>query len=202
MSNKLPRANKTGIARKISFKSLTEENWNDFEHLFGVRGACGGCWCMYWRLKRSEFVKNKGGGNKKKIKELVREQKNTGILMYLDKKVAGWCSVSPRQDFTLLDNSRVLRKVDDLQVWSVVCFFITKDFRRMGLTVPFLHFVIDYCRRKGAGIVEAYPVDVDSKDYPTIFAHVGFYSSFKKAGFQEVARRSATRPIMRMVLTP
>ena len=130
MSNRLPRENKTGIARKISFKSLTEENWNDFEHLFGVRGACGGCWCMYWRLKRSEYLKNKGGGNKKKIKELVREQKNTGILMYLDKKVAGWCSVAPRQDFSLLDNSKILKRIDEEQVWSVVCFFIAKELNK------------------------------------------------------------------------
>ncbi|HEB84575.1 MAG TPA: N-acetyltransferase, partial [Bacteroidetes bacterium] len=28
---------------------LSPERWGDFEALFGERGACGGCWCMYWR---------------------------------------------------------------------------------------------------------------------------------------------------------
>ena len=32
---------------------LTPERWADLEELFGENGACGGCWCMWWRLKRS-----------------------------------------------------------------------------------------------------------------------------------------------------
>ena len=35
--------------------SLDSTRWDDFEELFGEKGACGGCWCMSWRLKKSVF---------------------------------------------------------------------------------------------------------------------------------------------------
>jgi hypothetical protein len=55
----------------LEFYPLTAERWTDFEKLFGKRGACGGCWCMWWRLKRSEFERQKGEGNRKAIKRIV-----------------------------------------------------------------------------------------------------------------------------------
>jgi hypothetical protein len=47
--------NSKTIFPELTFVPLTKERWSDFETLFGVRGACGGCWCMFWRLTRSEF---------------------------------------------------------------------------------------------------------------------------------------------------
>jgi len=197
MSNRLPRDKKKSMMRKISCHPLTESNWKDFEKLFGAKGACGGCWCMYWRLGREDFDRNKGEGNKKSMKKLVVKGNVPGLLLYVEKEIAGWCSVAPREEFLKLQNSRVLTRIDEKKVWSVVCFFIAKEFRRRGLTVPFLEFVIDYCKKKGATIVEGYPLDVDSDDYPATFAYTGFYSAFRKAGFAEAERRSPTRPIMR-----
>ena len=201
VSNTTPSEKKKVIFKRISFKPLNENNWKDLEELFGLRGACGGCWCMYWRLKRSEYEKNKGAGNKGKMKQLVKQEMLNGVLMYLGREVAGWCSFGPRESFPLLENSRVLAAVDDQPVWSIICFFMAKEFRRQGLSVPFLKYVMSYCKNKGAKIIEAYPIHADSKDYPVVFAHVGFHSSFKKVGFKEVVRRSLTRPVMRFVLT-
>ena len=48
----------------LEFKPLTPERWPDFEVLFGPRGAVGGCWCMWWKLKRSEFDRQKGEANR------------------------------------------------------------------------------------------------------------------------------------------
>ena len=183
--------------KNISFQPLTKSRWKDFEIFFGVKGACGGCWCMHWRIKKSEFEKTKGEGNKKKMKQLVETNDVPGLLMYDDKKVIGWCSVAPRDKFLVLENSRVLKRVDDLPVWSIVCFFIEKNYRRQGLAQPFLKYTLEYCIKKGAQVIEAYPLDVKAKDYPSVFAFTGFYSTFLKAGFEEVARRSETRPIMR-----
>jgi hypothetical protein len=39
---------------------LTPDRWDDFEELFGSRGAYGGCWCMWWRTTRKEFEAFKG----------------------------------------------------------------------------------------------------------------------------------------------
>jgi len=44
---------------------LTSSHWDDFETLFGDRGACGGCWCMVWRLSRKDFERGKGAGNRR-----------------------------------------------------------------------------------------------------------------------------------------
>ncbi len=34
---------------------LTHERYADFEAVLGPHGVYGGCWCMYWPLKRPEF---------------------------------------------------------------------------------------------------------------------------------------------------
>ena len=39
---------------KIETKELTPKLWPDFERLFGANGACGGCWCMSWRIEKGE----------------------------------------------------------------------------------------------------------------------------------------------------
>ena len=86
---------------KISFQPLTTKNWKDFELLFGPKGACGGCWCMTWRLKSADYEKMKGEGNKKAMKGLVRKS-SPGIIAYADKKPAGWCAVAPRYEYVRL----------------------------------------------------------------------------------------------------
>jgi hypothetical protein len=45
--------------KSLRFSPLVAANWSDLEELFGARGACGGCWCMTWRLRHAEFQKNK-----------------------------------------------------------------------------------------------------------------------------------------------
>jgi GNAT superfamily N-acetyltransferase len=85
-------------------------------------------------------------------------------------------------------------------VWSVVCFFIARKFRRKGLTVKLLKTAIDDVRKKGGKIIEGYPVEPKKGQTPDPFAYTGTASAFRKAGFVEVVRRSETRPIMRYVI--
>lgn len=62
---------------------------------------------------------------------------------------------------------------------------------------PVLKAAIEYAHQNGAQIVEAYPVEPKAGKIPDVFAYMGLPSTFLKAGFIEVARRSETRPIMR-----
>jgi GNAT superfamily N-acetyltransferase len=181
----------------LEFYPLTEDRWSNFETLFGERGACGGCWCMWWRLKQSEFEKQKGNKNKEAMYQIVKSGDIPGILAYYQNKPIAWCSVSPREKYLRLDRSRVLKPVDHEPVWSIVCFFIAKPYRRMGLTVELLKYVIKYCKEQGAKIIEGYPIDPKKPNIPDVFAYTGLMAAFKKTGFKEVARRSETRPIMR-----
>jgi len=181
----------------MEFHPLTSDRWPDFEELFGARGACGGCWCMLWRIKRSEFEKEKGDGNKHAMKALVRSGSIPGILAYDGKKPVAWCSVSPREEFSALARSRIMSPVDSQPVWSVVCFFVEKNYRNKGLTVQLLKAVIQYVKEKNGRIVEGYPIEPKKKPWPPVFASTGLFAAFKNAGFKECIRRSETRPIMR-----
>ncbi len=184
----------------LEFHSLTLERWADLEKLFGKNGACGGCWCMWWRLKRSDFVKQKGEGNRKALKRIVDSGEIPGILAYADNQPIGWCSVAPRDAYPMLERSRVLKPVDAKPVWSIVCFFIAKPFRHRGLTAKLIHAAVTHAQKYDGKIVEAYPVEPKSGKTADAFAYTGLVSAFRKANFVEVARRSETRPIMRYVI--
>jgi GNAT superfamily N-acetyltransferase len=181
----------------LKFYPVTPRRWKDLESLFGERGACGGCWCMWWRMTRSEFNKQKGSGNKKALKKIIDSGEIPGILAYANGQPVGWCSVAPREKFSTLERSRILQKVDEKPVWSVVCFFIAKTLRRKGVTIALLKAAIEYAKRHGAKIVEGYPVEPKKGKTPDVFAYTGLASAFRQAGFVEVLRRSETRPIMR-----
>jgi len=191
---------KIKIKSKFSFYPLTKENWKDFEKLFGEKGACAGCWCMYWRLRRKEYDNLRGSGTKKKMKSLVQKGIVPGILAYDKGTPIGWCSVAPREDYPVLDNSRVLKRIDEKSVWSVVCFFINKNYRKQGLTVELLNAAKNFVKKNKGKIVEGYPVEPKTGKTADVFAWTGLSSAFIKAGFEEVERRSETRPIMRHIL--
>ena len=82
-----------------------------------------------------------------------------GILAYPADEPIAWVSLGPREDFSSLERSRVLKRVDELPVWSIVCFFVGKRYRRQGLMVRLLQGAVDYAAENGAQIVEGYPVD-------------------------------------------
>ena len=186
----------TGL-QKLEIHPVTPARWPDLEALFGARGACGGCWCMFWRLTRAEYEKKKGAGNRRALKKLVESGKVPGVLAYADGVPVGWCAVAPRAAYSTLERSRVLAPIDDHPVWSVPCFFVARPFRRRGLTVELLRAAVDFARRKGAKIIEGYPVEAREGKMPDVFAYTGLPSAFRKAGFVEVLRRSPTRPVMR-----
>jgi len=185
---------------RLQFHPVTRKRWTDFETLFGERGACGGCWCMFWRLTHKEFDSQKGEGNRKAMKAIVQSGKIPGILAFSQDKPLAWCSVAPRDQFSALDRSRILKPVDELPVWSISCFFVEKNYRGKGLSIQMIKAAVDYVKKNGGAVVEAYPVEPKKDKMPDAFAWTGLASAFIKAGFTECARRSETRPIMRFYI--
>lgn len=188
----MTRANST-----LSFRPLDAKTWDDFERLFGELGASGGCWCMLWRRSPAEFEAGKGDGNRAAMRRLAESGPPPGILAYDGEVAIGWCALAPRGDYPGLARSRVLKPVDDRPVWSVSCFYIDKACRGRGVSVALLEAAVDYARSQGAAIVEGYPVEPNSRNYPAVFAWTGTAKTFTRAGFEECLRRSPTRPIMR-----
>ena len=182
----------------LTFEPLTRRNWGKFEELFGSKGACGNCWCMYYRLSKTDFREGKSeDGNKNAMKELVRENKPAGILGIYDGQAIAWCAFAPREDFIKLEKSRVHKRIDDEMVWSIPCFFIDKNFRRNGVSVALLKGVINYAKGLGIRIIEAYPTLPTQEKLPDSFAWIGLYKSFERAGFEIVDRTSRNRPMVR-----
>jgi GNAT superfamily N-acetyltransferase len=182
---------------KTKIYPLTPERWNDFEILFGPRGACAGCWCMFWKLTRKEFEAGKGEPNRLAQKAIVTAAKIPGLIAYVDEQPAGWIAVAPRSVYPGLGRSRILAPLDEMPVWSVPCFFVDKKYRRQGVTVALLITAIEYVKAQGGNILEGYPVEVKTEKAPPVFIYTGTVSAFQEAGFHEAGRRSATRPIMR-----
>jgi GNAT superfamily N-acetyltransferase len=181
----------------LTFHPLTIDRWRDLESLFGERGACGGCWCMWWRLKRSEFEQQKGKKNKAALKKIVKSGQVPGILGYWKGKTIAWCSLGPRETFPALERSRVLKRIDDKPVWSIVCLFIAREFRKRGVSSAIIKAAVAYAKGKGARIVEGYPIEPKKGKWPDAFVWTGVPSAYLKAGFKEAHRGSPTRPIMR-----
>jgi len=183
--------------RTFEAHPLTPGRWNDFEALFGAKGACGGCWCMFPRLRRSEYERLKGDGNRRAMKKLVDSGRIPGILGYVEGQPVAWCSIEPRELIGSLARSRILAPVDDEPVWSIVCLFLSKIHRGRGLSTKMIEAAVRHAKENGASIVEAYPVEPKKAPMPAVFAYPGIASAYLAAGFREAARRSETRPIMR-----
>lgn len=156
---------------------------------------------MTWRRPRREFRAQAGAGNKAAIKKLMRSGQPVGVLLYRDGEAVGWCSVAPREQFVALERSRVWARVDDTPVWCVSCFFVAKRRRNQGLSVELLEAAAAYAKKRGAKVIEGYPQDLREKVLPAAFVWTGLQETYQRAGFVEVARRSAAKPIMRRQMT-
>ena len=191
------RTSAQGTAWRIA--PLTAATWPDLERLFGAKGACGGCWCMFMRLPLAEFNRGKGEGNRRALRSLARERA-PGLIAYAGDEPVGWVAVAPRSEYARLANSRVLAPVPGEGVWSAPCFFVKAGHRGAGLSSALLEAAAEFARRHGASSLEGYPNANRAEKQPAAFVYTGFESTFKRAGFREIARRSPLRPILRREL--
>lgn len=187
---------------ELTFHPLTQNLWRDFEILFGANGACGGCWCMFWKLRGKAFTENKGYRNRQMQKSIVDSKTVPGLLAYYEGYPVGWVAVEPRRQYPRLAHSRVLKPVDEQEVWSITCLFVEKKHRRQGLAVELIKAAVWHAGKHGGRIVEGYPIETE-KEEPPPFIFTGTASAFRQAGFKEVARHSPARPIFRFnILSP
>ena len=189
----------TPAREKLAIHPLTPDRWDDLEKLFGPRGACAGCWCM-WPRRTSTEGKVSGEPNRRAFRKLVADGPPPGLLAYAGGEPVGWVAIAPRAEYVRFARSRVLAPVDGEPVWSVPCFFVARGQRGRGLTVALLEAACAWARKQGARIVEGYPIDTHGQSYAPAFAWHGLVPTFTAAGFREVLRRSDRRPILRRAL--
>jgi GNAT superfamily N-acetyltransferase len=183
----------------LAIHPLTPDRWPDLVRLFGPRGACAGCWCMWWRLDRAAWNAGKGPGNRRALERTVRSGRVPGLLAYEGGAPVGWVAVEPREAYPRLARSRILARADDAPVWSITCFFVARERRSRGLTRVLIEAAARHARASGASLLEAYPVE-PRRGLADASVYTGAASTFRALGFHEVARRSAARPIVRRAL--
>jgi GNAT superfamily N-acetyltransferase len=184
---------------KVDIRPLTTDLWPSFEAVMGPNGACAGCWCMFWRIPRSQFSSGSGVGNKASYKKIVKKGPPPGLIAFVDGEPAGWVQVSPRADLPTLDRSRLLKPVDDQPVWSISCFFVKSGYRGKGLSEALVKAATAFAKENDATLVEAYPWSTKEKK-STVTIYTGVSTTFERAGFKTVAARVPHRPIMRLAL--
>lgn len=181
----------------LRIRPVTADRWDDLVGLFGPDRGISSCWCMWWRQTAAEFDRKHGAGNRRAMQALVRKDRVPGLLAYEDGSPVGWVAVAPRTEFGRIERSRVLGPVDDVEVWSVVCFYIRKDRRRKSVGRRLLRAAVRHAAAQGALVVEGYPVDARGEPGREADLYMGVPEMFIEAGFREVARRTPNRPIMR-----
>lgn len=192
----------TAALTPIEVVPATSERWADLVTLMGGNGEQG-CWCQAPRGRAVGYGSSEPGARREALRSQLEEDPPPGMLAYVDGELAGWCGFGPRPNLPRLERSRTIPKIDDLPVWSIVCFLVRVGYRRRGVAAALLDGVVDFARRSGAPGVEAYPIDPEGGRVDVGFGYVGVTPMFEKAGFRrvvETSARSAGRPRILMRL--
>ena len=176
----------------LEFHPISIDRWADLTAFFKQHGNTNYCWCMRWRLKSMQFKQLSAAERRNKLESLVQANIPIGVLGYRQGKAVGWCSVAPRETYTLLEGSTTLKRIDNLLTWSVVCFFVDPSLRGQGIPVKLLQAAVSFAVSQGATVIEGYPVEPNQS-----YRFMGSPSIFEQAGFREVGMAKNGRRIVR-----
>ena len=189
-------------ASSIEIVPLTRDRWADVTALFDEGGDPRTCSCMFWRVRSKDWSFADAAEAREAFRSLVEAAGDPapGLLAYADGRPVGWVSVAPREDYGRLANSRVRPKLDEVPVWSIVCFVVSRSARGQGLTTRLLDAAMDYAVERGAPALEAYPVDVGDGRVPAAVGYTGLLSTFLAAGFHVVHQIDSPQATVRRVI--
>ena len=164
---------------------VTPDRFDDFADVINRTRRVNHCWCLSHRLQTAEIEQLGDGDREQAMRRLCERDHPPGVVTYRDGEPVGWCNIGPRTEITRLARSRLIRPVDELPVWSIVCVIVRPGHRRQGLTAPLIEGAVAYAASHGAPAVEAYPVDPSGRMDVTM-AFVGTKSMFEQAGFRVI----------------
>ncbi|HEY9308345.1 MAG TPA: GNAT family N-acetyltransferase [Microbacterium sp.] len=178
----------------ITIEPATADRFDDAQHALSGGGDGYGCQCQWWMMPNSEWQKTSREDREGRLRDEIDAGPPPALIAYVDGEAAGWVRVGPRTRQVRISRTRTLaahseEPWDDDSVWTVSCFVVRKDHRKQGLNARLLDAAIDYARRSGARVIEAYPLDPGAgKKIPVNDLYHGVLSTFEDAGFREVAR--------------
>lgn len=189
-----------------STKELTRETLADFERLMEARPAPGAfmCWCLFHQRDpasapdaRSGSRSEEAARNRREKRELVERDRSHGILVYSDGEPVGWCQYGPREELPRFDRSPNYRKfapnADPERMWRITCFVVDRKHRRRGVASAALKAALEAIRKRGGGLVEAYPIT----RLGAYREYLGTVSMFRREGFRIVGPFGENNVVMR-----
>ena len=173
----------------LAVRPVSTVDWPAIEKLFGEKGACGGCWCMWWRLPRhgKAWEAAKGEPNRAALRRIVESGGQHAMMAFAAGEPVGWCSFGPRAEFPHLERMRAARRAWDARTWAVLCFYIHPRWRGRGVAEQLLAAATARAFELGAREIEAYPVEWKLGRAPAAFAYTGVPAMFEAAGYDLVA---------------
>lgn len=159
------------------------------EQLFGANGACGGCWCMHWRIAThgKAWKEAQGEPNRAALMGLIAAGAVHAVLAISGGAPVGWCCFGPKHGFPRLIQTKGLQRETAGAVWSIVCLFLTRGARRQGIGTGLIRAATEAAFEAGAEEVEGYPVPtIDGKTVPAAFAWTGVPAQYAACGFNSV----------------
>lgn len=176
----------------LEIRPLTGETWDALAALFREGGDPRWCWCQHWRLRSRDMTAAKVPELRGRLRAQAESDQPPGLVAFDGDRAVGWVSLGPRTDFERIVRSRVIPKIDDRPVWSIVCFAVSETARGQGVARALLEGAIEHARARGARALEAYPVKLDGPEpiHPDA-AFTGTLPMFERAGFRVVADRAS-----------
>ena len=183
---------------------VTHDRFDDFADVINPHRRSNHCWCLSHRLRVKEIEELGHGSREDAARALAAGRSSFGVVTYRDDVPVGWCHVAPRAEISRLVRSQLIRPVDDVPVWSIICVVVRGGHRKQGVTGLLIEGAVAYAASRGAPAVEAYPVDPEGR-MDTTMAFVGTRSMFAGCGFEVVGQTDAVasrmpRLVMRRTL--
>jgi GNAT superfamily N-acetyltransferase len=169
---------------------VTPDRFEDFADVINPNRRVTHCWCLSHRLNAADIAELGGGDRERAMRALCERPNPPGVVTYLDGVPVGWCNIGPRAEIPRLVRSKLMRPIDDVPVWSIVCLVVRGGHRRRGVTAELIEGAVEYAASRGAPAVEAHPVDPVGRMDQTM-AFVGTRAMFERAGFRVVGTTDA-----------
>ena len=181
----------------------------DFARLFEKRPAPGAfsCWCTYHHrvvpepLAKGPIPRARELKKRQRMRqELVEKERSHGILVYSEGEPVGWCQYGTKDELPRIDRDRGYQKSvssgDSRRLWRITCFVADTRHRRRGVASAALKAALSAIRRRGGGLVEAYPIST----WGAYREYYGTVSMFRKEGFRVVSSYGKNNLVMRRVI--
>ena len=172
----------------IEIRAIRPDTLDDILAFFDTEAyagnpAWGSCYCMFFPVggREAEDVWGNRSAAENRSDQAARIEagSTTGVLAYVDGKLAGFCNATARSQFPGFATGN-----GDEGVGSIVCFTISPPYREHGVAAHLLDGAISFLWSNGFTRIEGYPM-ADSPDRQRAFR--GSLDLFRSRGFEVVS---------------